>query len=93
MRTTIDLPDPLFKKVKARAALDGLKLREFIARAVETALHTKGKSPVAAKKFKPLPVIKTKGKGGPLLKILSNKRINELQLEEDIERYRKSFGC
>jgi hypothetical protein len=38
MRTTIDLPDPLFKQVKAEAALRGLKLREFITRCLERAL-------------------------------------------------------
>jgi hypothetical protein len=29
MRTTVDLPDPLFKRVKAEAALRGLKLRDL----------------------------------------------------------------
>ena len=35
MRTTVDLPDPLFKQVKAEAALRGMKLREFIRRSLE----------------------------------------------------------
>ena len=34
MRTTIDLPDPLFRKVKATAAHKGLLLKEFIAAAL-----------------------------------------------------------
>jgi hypothetical protein len=38
MRTTVDLPDPLFKRVKAEAALRGMKLRDFIARSLEQAL-------------------------------------------------------
>jgi hypothetical protein len=38
MRTTIDLPDPLFKQVKAEAALRGMKLREFITRSLERTL-------------------------------------------------------
>jgi hypothetical protein len=38
MRTTVDLPDPLFKQIKAEAALRGIKLREFIMRALERAL-------------------------------------------------------
>ena len=38
MRTTVDLPDPLYKRVKAEAALRGMKLRDFITRALEHAL-------------------------------------------------------
>ena len=38
MRTTVDLPDPLFKQIKAEAALHGMKLREFIKHALERAL-------------------------------------------------------
>ena len=38
MRTTVDLPDPLYKRVKAEAALHGMKLRDFITRALEQAL-------------------------------------------------------
>lgn len=35
MRTTIDLPDPLFKEAKSAAALRGVSLRDI----VEEALH------------------------------------------------------
>ena len=38
MRTTVDLPDELFQRVKARAALRGMKLREFIAESLQRAL-------------------------------------------------------
>ena len=89
MRTTIDLPDPLFKKLKARVAMDGVKLREFIAGAIEMAL----KPAVASQRPKaPLPVIKRKGKPGPLMAKLNNDTIAELELQDDIERYRKSLG-
>jgi len=42
MRTTIDLPDPLFREVKATAASRGLKLKEFIASALRGALQASG---------------------------------------------------
>jgi len=38
MRTTLDLPDPLFRKLKSRAALEGLKLKDLIARYVARGL-------------------------------------------------------
>jgi hypothetical protein len=34
MRTTIDVPDALFREVKARAAAEGVSLREVVVRAV-----------------------------------------------------------
>ena len=38
MRTTLDLPDPLFRRLKARAALDGMSLKDLIARYVVAGL-------------------------------------------------------
>jgi hypothetical protein len=35
MRTTIDVPDPLFRKTKAAAALRGEPMKELIIRALE----------------------------------------------------------
>ena len=34
MKTTIELPDPLFRAVKAHAAQEGLSLKVFFERAV-----------------------------------------------------------
>jgi hypothetical protein len=41
MRTTVDLPDPVFRQMKARAALRGITLREFILEAVQKAMANK----------------------------------------------------
>jgi len=35
MRTTIDVPDPLFREMKSLAAHKGKSLREFVLRAIE----------------------------------------------------------
>jgi len=34
MRTTVDIPDPLFRRAKAAAALEGKRLKEFLTEAV-----------------------------------------------------------
>lgn len=39
MRTTIDLPDELFKQAKAVASLRGISLKDFVTDAVEHALE------------------------------------------------------
>jgi len=40
MKTTIEIPDPLFRKVKSRAAERGQTLKEFVADALQARLAT-----------------------------------------------------
>lgn len=40
MRTTLDLPDPLMRRVKIRAASEGRKLKEIFADLLEKGLDT-----------------------------------------------------
>ncbi|MEP6937495.1 MAG: hypothetical protein ABI871_05440, partial [Chthoniobacterales bacterium] len=39
MRTTLDLPDELFRQIKAKAALEGAKLKDLLTRYVESGLR------------------------------------------------------
>ncbi|HEY8991063.1 MAG TPA: hypothetical protein VIM46_03735 [Luteolibacter sp.] len=39
MKTTIDLPDPLFRRAKATASERGISLKSFITNAVEQSLN------------------------------------------------------
>jgi plasmid stability protein len=88
MRTTLDLPESLFKHLKARAALEGRSLRDLVIELVERGLNTRetvnpqqrflarpsvgGHSPLA------LPVAK-----------LNNADLHDLISEDDDERARK----
>ena len=38
MKTTLDIPDPVFRRAKARAAEQGQKLREFVTEALQEKL-------------------------------------------------------
>jgi hypothetical protein len=38
MRTTVDIPDPLYRKLKAKAAENGCSMKEMILRGVEQEL-------------------------------------------------------
>jgi hypothetical protein len=42
MKTTVEIPDPLFRKAKARAAERGQTLKEFMSEALQEKLATKG---------------------------------------------------
>jgi hypothetical protein len=57
MRTTIDLPDTLFRQVKSKAALRGETLKEFVQAAIEKEILID----VPASSFRvKLPLIKSK---------------------------------
>lgn len=43
MRTTVDLPDPLFRELKATAARRGTSLKNVIRAAVEHEIHKDGR--------------------------------------------------
>ena len=42
MKTTVEIPDPLFRKAKSRAAESGKTLKEFMTEALEDKLRGKG---------------------------------------------------
>ena len=43
MKTTLEIPDPVFRKAKAKAAERGIPLRQFVTEAVEEKLDRSGK--------------------------------------------------
>jgi hypothetical protein len=45
MRTTIDIPDALFRQAKQQAAREGLTLRELVLRALRTHLGRAARGP------------------------------------------------
>jgi Arc/MetJ family transcription regulator len=98
VRTTIDIPDDLLRQVKARAALRGLKLKDYVSDALRASLYAKSSpgrgSAVADERDVSerqslgegcvLPLIR--GRGGPALSRITGERIAEILEEEDVER-------
>jgi hypothetical protein len=83
MRTTLELPDPLFREVKIRAAERGVSLKELLTSYVEKGLREQH---VEARPIRsPLPTpIPSRGATSPSL---TNAEIDELFLKEDLERW------
>lgn len=44
MKTTLEIPDPVFRRAKARAAEEGIPFRQFVTDAVEERLGKKAAS-------------------------------------------------
>ena len=95
MRTTIDLPDELLRQVKARAALDGLKLKDLIARYVAQGLAGAEEPPASdtatRRQRSPLPVIPRASTGKPI-PALSKAELAQIELEEDLAKHVRSAG-
>ena len=92
MRTTLDLPDELLRRAKARAALSGLKLKELIAWYIELGLRQTEAVPTAGRPPRsPLPTISKAASGQPI-PALSNAELEAILAEEDAEQARRSSG-
>jgi len=90
MKTTIDIPDELLRRAKARAALDGMKLKDLITRYVEQGLsQSKGTSikPLRRRRSE-LPVARA-ATGRPL-PALTNAEIYRILEEEETTHGRRS---
>ncbi len=49
MKTTIEIPEKLFRKAKARAAMEGISLRDFVLRGLQLAIQSPSE-PISSKR-------------------------------------------
>jgi hypothetical protein len=76
MKTTLELPDDLFREMKAAAALRGMKLRDFVTGAISEQLARMNKqNSLWSRRLPPVPLVSKR----------ELKRIHRL-IEEDSER-------
>ena len=83
MRTTLDLPDPVFRDLKMKAAREGVTLKVLLTAMVERELYSKPE-PAAKPVRSPLPP--PRESGGVVIPSLTNAEIDEIFLREDMER-------
>jgi hypothetical protein len=83
MRTTIDLPDDLFREVKTRAVQQGTTLKKLLSQYIRSGLigQTVGTQPKPTHRNPP-PVAIRRRPDHPLTHALTNRQLNEI-LEED----------
>ncbi len=73
MRTTVDIPDPIYRRLKSAAALRGCSVKALVLRGVKAELEgAKGRR---KRKAIRLPIIDSKRAGWLRL---TNRRINEI---------------
>jgi hypothetical protein len=59
VRTTVDIPDPLYRELKGKAASEGRSVKELILRSVEQELKSRGRKPRRVS----LPIVRSKRPG------------------------------
>jgi hypothetical protein len=78
MRTTIDLPDTLYRTLKARAGLSGTTVREVVQRLIERGLRAPAETGTSAKHAPPPIIIAPRGVPIPALS-----RADSIQIENE----------
>ena len=86
----MDLPDDLFRQVKAKAALEGTTLKEMLTRYIKTGLRHPTQIPGPPARRSPLPVLPKRGKG--VIPNLTPEFQARLEEEEDLAKLHRSFG-
>ncbi len=75
MRTTIEVPDPVFRTMKSLAARKGQSLKEFVVRAIEREV-SRAQRPGRVRFSVQLPLVRSKSPGA--LRSLTNAEIEDL---------------
>ena len=89
MRTTLDLPDDVLRRVKARAALKGSTIKALVTQYVENGLRQPDSIPARVGQRSTLPVIK---RGRRAIDPVTAGVLARLDQEEDRAKLRRSFG-
>jgi len=84
MRTTIDLPDDLFREAKTRAAQQGTTLKELMTQFIRTGLHGAGTSPAKPRRRGRPPVAIASVPGQAPTPAMTNRQLNELLEAQDL---------
>src|SRR5215469_6644690 len=86
MRTTIDIPDELYRSLKARAALGGMPVRDVIARLIDLGLRADTSAVPARNRRRGLPPVAIPARGIPI-RALSHADMTRLEDSDDEAKY------
>ncbi|MGB0344631.1 MAG: hypothetical protein ACPGGJ_04470 [Coraliomargarita sp.] len=86
MRTTIDLPNDLFKEVKTRAAQQGRTLKDLMTLYIQSGLREDATPPSYSGHREPPPVVIPRMPNTPLITPRDNRELHALLEDEEINR-------
>jgi hypothetical protein len=100
VRTTVDIAEPLLRKARSKAALEGIRMADVVNQALIQYLEYGDNSPTPSNKLPKgiqfetfgqftLPVIQPKNPG---TRKIGQTDLKEAEIDEDLERHAKVFG-
>jgi len=90
MRTTIDLPDELFREAKTLAVQQRTTLKNLITQFILSGLGSQATASSPSKRRMPPPVAIPRVLGQPPSPALTNRQLNAILEEEDIQAIRET---
>ncbi|MBM3341708.1 MAG: hypothetical protein FJY56_06305 [Betaproteobacteria bacterium] len=84
MRTTLDLPEETFRKLKAEAALRGYKLKELVTEFIERGLNEGPQPPTAQSPRATYAIPIARKADGSITPALSNAELQTILDDEDL---------
>ena len=91
MRTTVDLPDALYRSLKAHAALSGVTMRDLVRRLVEQGLRQPSVTGEAVPGRREPPPVIIPPRGVPI-QATPRAQLLRLEEEEDEAKHARSAG-
>ena len=91
MRTTIELPDDLFREAKICAARQGTTLKELMTECIRSGLRyrtTGGRSTTTRRNPPPVAIRRTPNQAAATFRAKSNRQLNAILEEEEIAALR-----
>ena len=85
MKTTFDIPEDLFREAKAKAALEGLKLKDLVTEGLRLRME---QAPLGKQKRVKFPLIRSKSKR-PLS--IPDDIASRVEMASDLQRYEASL--
>ena len=85
MKTTLEIPDDLFRQAKAKAAMEGRKLKDLVTEGLRLRLN---QMPTANQKPVKFPLIKSKNKRALHI---PDDIASRLELADDLKRHESSL--
>jgi hypothetical protein len=85
MRTTIDLPDDLFREAKTRAVQQGTTLKSLMTQFIRSGLREQSSSDVPPLRRNPPPVAIRRVPGQAPARAMSNRELHELLENNEVE--------
>ena len=89
MRTTLDLPDETFRRLKAEAALRGFKLKEFVTYLIEHGLEAESSPSVTRRHSSAFPIPIAREADGSVTAALTNARLHAIMETGDLAEFRR----